>query len=365
MDKDKLSRLVLDYVRCLGACAAGIATIDTLAGGPPSADLTYVLPGARSAVSFALPLDQDLIPPFLGKEDRVSHEQDNFRVNGYASGLSLQLSKWLDQKGYPSLAQASNDVYRSDVPGGVLAMYPELSHRYLAVRSGVGHYGLSGNVITPDYGAAVILGCVVTTAELNPTDPLPDKDNYCDSCRLCVASCASAFMELKEKAAVKLGGVEFEHSKRGTYLRCEYVCGGFTGLHPSGKWSTWSPGRFPIPNEDAEFGPALVSSLDAYHGRPQMGGGFYHTLMRGRLYQTCGNCQILCHPDREERKRRYKLLTGSGVVVQHTDGTLEAMPPKEAASFVAALEPDVRVLYEKVESGAGELEEHAVLSPNP
>ena len=350
MDRGKLSRYVLDYVRCLGACAAGIATTETLAGGPPSADLTYVLPEAKSAINFALPLDRDAICAFLRKEDRVSHERDNYRMNGLASGLSLQLSKWLDQKGYPSLAQASNDVYRCDTPGGRLDMYPELSLRYLAVRSGVGHFGLSGNVITKDNGAAVILGCVVTTAELEPPDPLPSDESYCDKCRLCMASCASGLMHPKEKTTIELGGVNFEYSKRRSYLRCEYVCGGFTGLHPSGKWSTWSPGRFPIPEDDADFGPALVASLDAYGKRPDMGGGYYHSLMRGKLWQTCGNCQLVCHPDKDERKWRYKMLTSSGVVVQHPDGVLEAMPREKAASFLTDMEPEARALYEKVES---------------
>ncbi|MDR9459540.1 MAG: epoxyqueuosine reductase [Dehalococcoidia bacterium] len=352
-----LSQLVIDYVTCLGACAVGIATIDTLAGGPPSADLTYVLPNANSAISFAIPLDQDMIPAFLRKEDRISHERDNYTTNGLASGLSLQLSRWLDQKGYPSIAQASNDVYRSDTPGGRLDMYPELSLRYLAVRSGVGHFGLSGNVITRDHGAAVILGCVVTTAKLEPTDPLPADESYCDKCRLCMASCASGLMHPKEKTQVELGGVVFDYSKRRSYLRCEYVCGGFTGLHSSGKWSTWSPGRFPIPDDDGDFGPALVAALDAYGKRPDLGGGYYHSLMRGKLWQTCGNCQLVCHPDKDERKRRYKMLSGSGVVVQQPDGTLEAMSPENAISFLSGMDLENRALYEGIESGKSALSE--------
>jgi len=157
-------------------------------------------------------------------------------------------------------------------------------------------------------------------------------------------------MDKKEKTRIRLGDYEFEYSKRRSYLRCEYVCGGFTGLHSSGKWSTWSPGRFPIPEDDAEFRPALVSGIKAYHNRPEMGGGFYHSLMRGKLYQTCGNCQLVCHPDREERKRRYQMLRRSGVVVQHPDGTLEAMPPEEAASYLSTMGPEARALYEKIES---------------
>jgi epoxyqueuosine reductase len=52
-------------------------------------------------------------------------------------------------------------------------MLPDLSHRYLAVRSGVGWFGFSGNLITPQSGATGILASCVTTAELEPTAPLP------------------------------------------------------------------------------------------------------------------------------------------------------------------------------------------------
>jgi hypothetical protein len=47
----------------LGAFKVGIATTETLAGGPASADLTYVLPEAKSAICFALAL----IPPGNGQ----------------------------------------------------------------------------------------------------------------------------------------------------------------------------------------------------------------------------------------------------------------------------------------------------------
>jgi hypothetical protein len=93
-----------------------------------------------------------------------------------------------------------------------------------------------------------------------------------------------------------------------------------------------------------------MSSIKAYYGRPEMGEGVYHSLMRGKLYQTCGNCQLVCHPDREERKRRYQMLRRSGVVVQHADGTLEAMHPEEAATYLSAMDPETRALYEKTES---------------
>jgi epoxyqueuosine reductase len=343
---DPLTKLVLDFVMCQGAVLAGVATIETLEGGPPSADLTYVLPGAKSAVTFAVTLDQELIPPFLSKKDFLSHEQDNVLKNTLSSGISLLLADFLEQKGYPSRPLAANVRYRPDTPRGIRDLMPPVSLRYLAVRSGIGWFGLSGNVISRDYGAAVILGATVTTADLLSTDPLPQKESYCDECRLCMAACPSGLMDPNKMTHITLGGQSFAYAKRRAYSRCEYVCGGFAGLHSSGKWSTWTPARFPIPEKDEDFRTVFKHAAKAYWERPDCGGGFYHPLMKTRLHQTCGSCQIICCPDKEERKARHHMLTHSGVVVQNPDGSLEAVSPEEAASRVKSMSPNVRSCYE-------------------
>ena len=343
-----LEQLIVDRVMGEGACAIGFATSETLAGGPPPADLEYVLPGARSAVSFAVPLDQSFIPPYLMKKDHLSQQKDNTRANKIASGIALDLARFLEQKGCPSYPVASNQVYRQDTPRGTLDMKPDVSLRYLAVRSGVAHMSLSGNAIRKDEGAAIILGGVVTTAELEPTDPLPEEENYCDGCRFCMASCLSGLMDPEEEEIVTLGGIEFKYAKRHEYNRCGFVCGGFTGLHPSGKWSTWSPGRFPIPEKDEEFGPAIMKHLDIHTRRPAMEGARIHPLIEGKFSMTCGMCQLVCTPDKDERKKRYTLLAGSGCVVQNPDGSVETFPPEEAARRVAAMDPETRALYETV-----------------
>jgi len=347
-DGKQLAQFAIDYLMLEGACAAGVATTATLAGGPPSTDLEYVLPGAKSVVSFAVPLDPVKIERYLSKQDQAGHQEDNLRTNFFVTGLAVGLATYLDQKGYPSYGVAANAVYRKDTPRGMIDFMPDLSHRYLAVRSGVGWFGLSGNVITKSHGAAVILGAVVTTADLEPTDPLPAEEKYCDDCQLCMASCLSGLMDKKERTTVTMGGMEFSYSKRLSYHRCDLVCGGFTGLAKNGKWSTWSPGRFPIPEKDEEFQPALLKAIMDSWPRPEIEGGFYHPAMPGqrKINFTCGNCQLLCHPDRAERKRRYKLLTKSGVVVQHPDGSLEAVSPGVAKRHLAAMSPEQRACYE-------------------
>jgi len=323
---DNLTQAVSDKVMGEGACDAGIATVETLEGGPPSADLSYVLPDAKSAVCFAVALDQSLILPYLSKQDYLSHTRDNTRANKIASGIALDLARFLEQRD----------------------LFPDISLKYLAVASGVAHFGLSGNVIRKQEGAAFILGGVVTTAELEATDPLPPEEKYCDSCRLCMASCASGLMDSEAQEQVTLGAHDHSYSKRRNYNRCGYVCGGFTGLHPSGKWSTWSPGRFAIPEKDDEFVPALAKSLMPYSQRPEPVGARVHLLIPGKFSMTCGNCQLVCSPDKEERKRRYKALLAGGCVVQHPDGKVEALSPEDASASVAAMAPEIRARYEEL-----------------
>jgi len=350
MDKNaRFSQTSIDLVIGAGAFKAGIATTETLEGGPESTNLSYVLPEARSAIVFALPLDQGAIESFLKKEDMAAASIDNHKVNTMAGGVALELAEYLNMKGFKSVPVIPNAVYRKDVPGGAYTELPPISHRYLAVRSGVGHYGLSGNVITKEHGAAIILGSVVTSAVFNPTAPLLPEDNYCDNCKLCMASCASGLMDEKNKTTVTIGGVAFSYAKRRTYNRCDYVCGGFTGLHPSGKWSTWSPARFPIPENDEEFNSALMNAVEPYRRRPhqEFGCNVYHPLVPGnRLDFTCGHCQFVCHPDKAVRAKRYEMLIKSGVAIQERNGKIRGVSPEEAKRHLAAMDDEVRAMYE-------------------
>ena len=247
-----------------GALKVGFATSDTLSGGPPSADLSYILPEARSAVSFALPLDREKIKAFLGKASHSAHEQDNFEVNIKSSRLAKALAIWLEEMGFASKRVISNNVYRTEVEGWQLSMPPDLSHRYIAARSGVGSFGWSGNVGIKGIGSAIILGTTVTEAELEPTAPVSEGETFCDSCKLCVAACPSGMFDAKEETSVTLGGVTFTFSNRNSYTGCQFVCGGFTGLHKSGKWSTWSPGRYRLPEDEKQLLDVFFHAIDNY-----------------------------------------------------------------------------------------------------
>jgi epoxyqueuosine reductase len=64
--------------------------------------------------------------------------------------------------------------------------------REAAARSGVGFYGKNTLLITRRHGSWVVLGSLVTTAELEPTSPL---DLNCGSCRLCIDACPTGALD--------------------------------------------------------------------------------------------------------------------------------------------------------------------------
>lgn len=341
-----LNNLVEEFLMERGAIKVGVVTLETLAGGPPSTDLEYCLEGARSAVSFALPLDRDHIRAFLAKEDRFAHEKDNIDTNVRATSVSWELAEKLQEDGYNSKGTMANLKYRTEVEGWQLTLPPDISHRYMAVRSGVGSFGWSGNVGVKGHGTAIILGTTITAAELEPVEPIPEDESFCDKCKLCVSACAVEMFEKKEEMSVTIGGISFSHSARKDYLRCDFCCGGFTGLARSGKWSTWSPGRLPVPDEYDLLFKEFVRGVELYRERPSMPGGFPHPALKDyKQHLTCGNCQIVCWGNKEETRENVKLLHSSGCVLQKKDGELYALPPEEAKAAFESMNPERRKLY--------------------
>ena len=345
LSKKDLSQIIKNMARELGASEVGIVTKKTLEGGPESTDLEYALPGAKSAVVFAVPFNQNLIEPYLSKKDH-SLNKNKIDITTFAGGIALQIAEFLNQMGYESKPISPNFVYRKDTPNGNRDMKPVISHRFLAARSGVGFFGLSGHILTKKHGAAIVLASVVTVAKLKPTEPLPETENYCDNCNLCTAVCIPKFVQKNEKTQVIMGNIEFEYGKRGDYARCSLVCSGLSGLHPSKKWSTWSPARFEIPEKEEDFRFAMLNAMPAYLKRPKKGELFYHPIIPGyKMNYTCSSCQFICHPNKEVRKNRFKMLRNGGVIVEDKEGNLRAVNSEEAEKILEKMPKERKKRY--------------------
>jgi epoxyqueuosine reductase len=131
-----------------------------------------LLPGARTVVSAALcyyaPAPEQ--PPGTGRLPRYTWR------DAYA-----ELREKLD-----ALGRALGGEYR------VLVDENDHVDREAAARSGVGFYGKNTLLITRRHGSWVVLGTIVTEAELEPTPPLGID---CGECRLCIDACPTGALD--------------------------------------------------------------------------------------------------------------------------------------------------------------------------
>jgi Pyruvate/2-oxoacid:ferredoxin oxidoreductase delta subunit len=322
---------IISTARQMGIDKIGFTTRERLSDAPLSADFGYVLPEARSAVSLVVALEKPPIRAYLAKKDQMAHVEDHKRSYIKLGKAGKAIADMLEKKGYAAVSPIPNIEYRQNEP--YMAMLPPISHRYVAVASGIGWLGWSGNLIAPEYGAALSLTSVITTAVLEP-DPMVEGD-YCKDCRRCAVSCPSQFISAKETDKVTIGGRTYTHNKKGSNLRCVVTCGGANGVRrPDSKWSTWSYGVLDLPGPGNE--EAFERKAKEYAEDPQK------RLLRAIVYNlesrsfstwedfsrfwektvlvTCANCMLICWPNPEDRKENLRLLTHSGRVVRGEDG---------------------------------------------
>ena len=345
-----------------GAVSVGFATIKTLAGGPATTDITYVLPEGETVICFAVPLDKSKIRPYLSKQlprGRFDHVIDN--GDGYlkAYKIAKAIANFLEKKGFTSVPVSPNFNYRKDIAEWRSKLPPILGLRLIAARSGVGSVGWSGNILVKDHGARVLLGAAVTSARLEPTDPVPEVESPCDKCKLCVNVCAFRMFDKVEEDSYTLGGYTFKFSKRNNVVRCYTVCGGLSGLDKAKKWSTWSPGRTPYPetfdDADKTFAHLYTHPLTKLHVEGEEGSYGESTLLKDAEAQeyissgeivsktftekfilTCGNCQLICSGDHDETAENYRILTKSGCVVPNESGKNIIVSAEEAERLETA-----------------------------
>jgi len=330
-----LKEEIISLARDMGIDKIGFTTRERLEDAPPSGDLRYVLPSAESAISLAVALDKKAIRGYLGKTDWKSHVKDHSNAYSKLMKAGLAIQNLLRDRGYEAAAPYVNFDYRPDQP--FAALKPPLSHRYVAVASGIGWFGWSGNVITPEYGAPVSLGSVVTSAKLE-ADALCDGD-ICQNCRLCVATCASHFIAMKDEMQVAVAGRTYTHNKKASNLRCDVTCGGANGASgPDAKWTTWSYHLLdlPGPGDDEAFEKAVLKQYEEKKNKMltiiidfetnQVRDMEQFNWLVDNFFITCGNCSLICWPDMDDRKENYRLLTKSGKVVKGEKGPVVVRP---------------------------------------
>lgn len=137
-------------------------------------DVTRVLPGARSVVAVAVSYRH---PPA-----ETPPSEPHGVVARYARGRDYHnvLNRPLRR-----LRAAVERIVPGSVAYASCDTRPVMEKAW-AQRAGLGWIGKNGVLIAPPHGSWVLLGCVVTTAELVPDAPHPER---CGTCRACIPAC--------------------------------------------------------------------------------------------------------------------------------------------------------------------------------
>lgn len=338
--------------------------------GPPSIDPSYVLPGAKSVVSMAIPMHVPSIYDFLSKKTAASHNADQLHGNQQVLRIGERVASFLESRGFRAKVVPVNTDYRRSLD--VLSFHPSFCHRYGALASGLAGQGWSGNVVTKKYGAAVYLGTVVTDALLK-SDPAMDPremiENRCSKCRICEKSCPVGMFERDEEELVLLGGNLYPRGKRKNLDLCTASCFGMHGLSRDKRWTTWSEhwidqwidgvpnpqdkravraafmkkvfaagdsGRRQyfirlntietLPKQTLSLIPPAEQTEQYKNQRQELERAYAQELGLKGLSNinvlTCGHCALVCGPTLKERGKRYKMLASGGFIAPGGKGQL-------------------------------------------
>jgi epoxyqueuosine reductase len=104
-----------------------------------------------------------------------------------------RLPRYTWRDAYAELRQRLNELGRR-LGGDYRVLVDDNDHvdREAAVRAGVAFYGKNTMAITRRFGSWVVLGTLVTTAEIERTPPL---ELDCGSCRLCIDACPTGALD--------------------------------------------------------------------------------------------------------------------------------------------------------------------------
>lgn len=177
LDAEWLRRACLEA----GADDVGFVRLERpeLAGERES--LLSALPGTRTLVSFVVRMN----PPSVQSPARSIANLEFHHATDETNEVSRRIVQVLTGRGARALAPASGFPMEMDrYPGRSWVV----AHKPVAVAAGLGQMGLHRNVIHPRFGNFILLGTVLTDAEVS-AEGRPIDYNPCLDCKLCVAAC--------------------------------------------------------------------------------------------------------------------------------------------------------------------------------
>ncbi len=164
-----------------GADDAGFAAIDCAELAKEKDDILGHFPRTRSLISIVCKMNREPVRSPARSVANLEFHNIGDKVNEVAR----RIVSILEEDGIRAVNPAMGFPME-------MGNFPErtwvVSHKTAAVAAGLGRMGIHRNVIHPRFGNFILLGTILTDAEVDSYDT-PIEYNPCLECKLCVAAC--------------------------------------------------------------------------------------------------------------------------------------------------------------------------------
>jgi len=164
-----------------GADVVGVADLKRLTGiytFPP-----HLLSGLRFGISIGVGLDRH------GRYDDLTEDEFAFPL---LNGIAEKIADHAHRRGHRAKRIAADERIEEHPP---LRWRGEISHKAVAMTSGLGWIGRSMLLVTPELGPRVCLATVLTDMPLIAGTPMR---NHCGDCSECVSACPIGSLTKRE-----------------------------------------------------------------------------------------------------------------------------------------------------------------------
>jgi epoxyqueuosine reductase len=212
------SSIVKKLARDLGADVVGIASVDRFKGAPPGHSPQDLMPESQSVIVAGIRIPDTVVEydryhlkmEDMPQDTAIPSVMENFymQMGHYTIDIALNfLAVMLANKieiGWGLRALPTPDTINTGLGrsgGGPLRGF--FSQRHAATRAGLGEFGFSGLVLTPQFGPRVRFVSVITEAELEPDPLITEKICFRGICGgkdgpKCFQRCADGALQLRE-----------------------------------------------------------------------------------------------------------------------------------------------------------------------
>lgn len=163
-----------------GADDVGFVSIDRSELDDQRKEILDLFPGARTLISFVCKMNRE---PLRSTARSLANTEFHHVIDN-VTHIGHEIVKELESKGVKALNPPAGFPMELASTGKSWV----ISHKPIAVAAGLGQIGIHRNVIHPKFGNFILLGTILTNANLT-SDSSPIDYNPCLECKLCVAAC--------------------------------------------------------------------------------------------------------------------------------------------------------------------------------